>query len=301
MSVAGLLPIQPGDGRWILHTPGGRIAPWLSGKWPSTGRAFINKEHAMLNRSNYSSKLANPARVAYAPAAATEAQRTSFLNRLMAWGKNSVFSLPPGYEIKLLESKGEGIKVFQEEIDTCDREAAVTICGQVVSVDGGTGFSNQDMHRAIRTDIIQDVADQLAYTLNTQGIPQWVARRWGPQAIATAACFEWDVSRPMDLKNEAASLKDCATAIQELNTVLTAVGRKLDVDALTVRYGIPLVNESGDSYHGAGDELARRRLLNMQRAATAQQEALYARETELAARGRALELVAQALAQREAA
>src|SRR5262249_43773973 len=41
-SVAGALPITPGDARWILHTPGGRMAPWQAGLWPSCGRAAIN-------------------------------------------------------------------------------------------------------------------------------------------------------------------------------------------------------------------------------------------------------------------
>jgi hypothetical protein len=289
-SVAGLIPIEPGDGRWVLHTPGGRIAPWLSGLWPSTGRAFINKEHAILNRSNYSAKLANAARVAYSPTGATEAQRNNFLSRLMAWSKNSVFSLPPGYEIKLLESNGIGAKVFQEEIDTCDREAAVAIAGQVVTVDGGTGFSNQDVHRMIRSDILEDCADQLAYTLNTQGIPQWVARHWGPQAIATGACFEWDISRPKDLKDEASSLKDCATAIQTLAAVLKTAGRELNIDELAVRYGIPLLRNAGSDDVIETDQLsARRRLLAKEKQLTEQQKALYEREIELAARGRSLD------------
>lgn len=38
-SRAGNLPITPGDGRWILHTPGGRVSPWASRCWPSLGRS----------------------------------------------------------------------------------------------------------------------------------------------------------------------------------------------------------------------------------------------------------------------
>jgi hypothetical protein len=242
-SVAGMLPITPGDGRWVLHTPGGRLAPWLSGLWPSLGRSFINKEHSLLHRSNYSAKLANPARVAYSAQGANETERLEFFQKLMAWGINTIFSLPPGWDVKLLESKGEGTKIFQEEIDTCDREFAISIAGQVVTVDGGTGFQNSDIHRAIRADIVKDVADGLAYTVNTQVIPPYVAQRWGTQAIRTAAILEWDISRPKDLQAEATSLVTVGTAIAQLGEVLRTYGRELDVEELTTRFGIPIKDD----------------------------------------------------------
>jgi hypothetical protein len=247
-SVAGMLPITPGDGRWILHTPGGRIAPWMSGKWPALGRSFINKEHDLLHRSNYSAKLANPARGAVAPQGATEAQRRGFFSRVLAWGVNTVFELPPGWDVRLIELKGEGYKVFQEGIATSNEEIAVAIAGQVVTVDGGAGFSNMDIHRAIRADIIKDVADGLGYTLNTQGIPQFIARRWGKDAIATGAIFEWDIARPKDMQAEATSLATAAGAIGALREQLAAYGKELDVNELCTRYGIPIKDDAdGDA------------------------------------------------------
>lgn len=246
-SVAGMLPITPGDGRWVLHTPGGRIAPWLSGRWPSLGRSFINKEHALLHRSNYSAKMANPARVAYAAQGSTEKERDSFLKKLMAWGTNTVFALPPGWRAEVLETGGEGHKVFQEEIDTSDREFAVSIAGQVVTVDGGAGFSNSDIHRSIRSDIIKDVAEQLAYTVNTQILPPWVAKTRGPSAIATGPVVEWDISRPKDLAAEANSISTAAVAIEALGKVLQSYGLELDITEFTTRFGIPIKGDSNGS------------------------------------------------------
>jgi hypothetical protein len=240
LSVAGMLPITPGDGRWILHTPGGRIAPWLSGAWPALGRSFINKEHALLHRSNYSSKLANPARAALAPIGASEDQRAGMIARLIRWGTNTVFELPPGWDVKIIETKGEGHKVFQEEVDTSDREISIRIAGQTVTTDGGAGFQNSDIHRVIRADIIKDVGEGLAYTLNTQGIPQYVVTHWGADALGRGATVEWDVRRPKEQKDEAQAFQSVAQGIAQLQEVLAKQGQELDLEELLTRYELPI-------------------------------------------------------------
>src|SRR5690606_32543615 len=56
-SVVGLLPITPGDGRWVLHVPGGRIAPWNNACWRAIGLAHIRTEHAELHKDNWEGKL----------------------------------------------------------------------------------------------------------------------------------------------------------------------------------------------------------------------------------------------------
>jgi hypothetical protein len=85
-SVAGAIPIEPGLGRWILHVPGGRMAPWQHGLWAALGQSWISKQHAIMHRANYSAKLANPARAAVSPIGATEDQRVGFLQGLIGWG-----------------------------------------------------------------------------------------------------------------------------------------------------------------------------------------------------------------------
>lgn len=241
-SVAGQIPIDPGNGRWILHTPGGRVAPWMSGRWYALGRSYINKEHALLSRSNYIAKLANPARAAVAPREASQPERVGMLARLISWGLNTVFELPPGWDVKLIESKGEGYQVFQAEVDTADKEIAVTIAGQVVTVDGGAGFQNSDIHRLIRGDIITDCAKAIAYTLNTQAIPPWIYAWYGGDAIRNGAIVEYDSARPKDLKAEADSMVAAAQAVAQLREVLANYGRDVDVREVMTRFSVPTVD-----------------------------------------------------------
>jgi hypothetical protein len=244
-SVAGPLPITPGDGRWVLHLPGGRIGPWMNGAWPALGRAFINKEHALFHRANYGAKLANPARVAHAPPGTTKAQRAGFLEQLIAWGINTVFELPAGWQVDLLESNGRGWEVFQSEIDTSDKEVAIRIAGNTVVVDGGVGFQNADVFRAMRIDVVKKIADGLAYTCNTQILPAYVAKRYGTDAITKGACVAWPVERPKDLVVQAQALTTVAAALAALREELAMYDRTINIDQVIQQYGLPVVGADG--------------------------------------------------------
>ncbi len=243
-SVAGPIAITPGDGRWILHLAGGRLCPWQYGLWKSLGKAWINKTHAEAHQANWEAKLANPARVAVSPANASEEQSQSWFRKVMAWGVNTTFGMKPGYDVKLLESNGRGYESFTRTIERSEREYAIGIAGQVVTVSGGTGFSNQDIHESIKGDIIQGDADALAYTLNTQGLPMFALARFGESALEDLPYVEWDVRKAANLAAEAATITALAAGISTMTEALKTHGRTLDVDALCQRFAIPLAGDA---------------------------------------------------------
>jgi Mu-like prophage protein gp29 len=247
-SIAGLIPITPGDGRWILHAPGGRMTPWQHGLWRALGRAYIRKEHASLNKDNWESKLANPARVAVAPAGGAEAQQDAWFKQVMAWGINTVFSLRPGYDVRLLESNGRGWESFNKTIEAANNEITIAIAGQTVTTDGGAGFQNSDIHKTIRADLIKATADGLAYTINTQGIPAFIALRYGVDAVESkGVVVEWDVTPPKDRNSEATSMVTAANAITLLTAAAAPYGVTIDIAAIMSRFGIPVAgDQNGD-------------------------------------------------------
>jgi hypothetical protein len=256
LSIAGALPITPGDGRWVLHVPGPRMSPWTFGIWPALGRSFINKEHAMMHRSNYCAKLANPARAAVAPKGAAEQERRGFLRRVMAWGVNTVFEMPPGWDVKLIESNGRGIDVFQKEIDTSDNEYQVAITGQAQTTTGGAGFSNAEVPNRIREDLIEQDGESLAYTLNTQSLPEYIASNYGGADAITARAtnLQWETGKPKELLDQSKTLLQTAQAIVALITAMQASGREVDVNALCERFGVPLVKGGKDAGGPGGSE-----------------------------------------------
>jgi Protein of unknown function (DUF935) len=240
-SSVGELRIVPGDGRWVLHTPGGRQMPWVNGIWRAIGRAFIRKEHAQLHCDNWEAKLANPARVAVMPQGGSEAQADSWFRAVMAWGVNTVFGMRPGYDVKLIESNGRGWESFNATIGHQNDEMIIAVAGQLVTVDGGAGFQNSDIHKTIRADLIKDTAEGLAYTVNTQVIPAYVAARWGEAAIdSKQAIVEWDVTPPKDRNQDAQSLVTTANALKLMSEALAPHGMTPDLEALCLRFAVPL-------------------------------------------------------------
>jgi hypothetical protein len=244
-SIAGLIPIIPGkvdeDGHcWLLFTPGGRITPWNYGLWPALGRSFIAKEHSFYARQNYIAKLANPARVAEVPLGASEVQKQGFLRDIIAWGLNTVFELPVGWTVKLLESNGRGYEVMQADIDTCNKEFATALCGNTVMMDGGVGFQNADIFRLMSENLIRQTAEGLAHVINTQGLPWFIARRWGLEALENAVSVEYDTTPPQDKKVQADTMVSFANALKGLVEAFALVGRTVNADELAAQYGIPL-------------------------------------------------------------
>ncbi|NUP05529.1 MAG: DUF935 family protein [Polyangiaceae bacterium] len=250
-SAEGLLPITPGDGRWLLHTPGGILQPWQFALWPSMGRGFVAKEHAYLYRENYSGKLANPARVAISPLGTTDAQKESFFKRVMAWGVNTVFGLLPGWDVKLLESNGRGYEVFSKTIEDADREFAVGLAGQVVTVDGGAGFANANIHATIRSDLIQGDGMGLASTINAQGLRPVINRLFGCGATGT---IQWDTRPPADLAAEANAIRAAADAITTTNAALATYGLRVDAREIVARFKIPTYPLELSSADGDGPD-----------------------------------------------
>lgn len=257
-SVIGLLPITPGDGRWVLYT-GGRQAPWQAGLWRCIGRAFIRKEHANLHKDNWEAKLANPARVAIMPQGGSEAQKQSWFRKVMAWGINTVFGLTPGYDIKLLESNGRGADSFVKTIADQNNEFTIAIAGQTVTTDGGAGFQNSDIHKSIRADLIQATADELAYVINTQGLPVYVVKVWGEDRLDECPTMKWDVTPPKDRTAEATSLLTVGNAVKVWAEALAAAGSKrpLDVEQLCTLFGVPLAADEAPASKKPRLELVR--------------------------------------------
>lgn len=251
-SIVGLMPITPGvptkDGEsWVLHVGGGRLAPWNNGLWNTTGRSYVNKTQSVFARQSYEMKHSHPARVATAALGATEEERRGMLASVIRWALNAAFALPVGWDIKLVESNGRGIEVYDQSITHWDKEIATALCGSAVMLQGTVGFSNMDVFRVVQKDLIRTTSEAWDHTVNTQILPPFIAGRWDVGALENATTLETDIQEPKDRKAEADTMTSLANAVKGLVEALReaqiAAGVKepiaLDVGELCSRFGIP--------------------------------------------------------------
>jgi hypothetical protein len=236
-SRAGRIPVNGGDGRFVLHLPYGPLHPWQWGLIWAIGRAFVNKEHALMTRAGFIAGVSNPAKVLESPTGASEQHRRQIFEHVVNWGPNTALELPVGFQMHLVEPSGQAWQTYQQEVNACDNEAMVALAGQVVTTTGGTGFANADVHRLIRADLIKSTAEDLAYTINQQILPLWVEHEFGPSEVEAGTMMEWDIATPKDLEVETKVLLGLANGVTALRAVY---GERLNLDEYASRFGIPL-------------------------------------------------------------
>jgi hypothetical protein len=247
-SVAGPVVVEPGvwptdrDSAFVLYTAG-RTTPWRRGIWKSLLQCYIVTLHALSYRSSWESKLANPARVGTSPVGADEDQDAALFEQIAAWGLNTTMLLKPGQDLKLVESNGRGHDCFSKTIAEQTEQIIYLISGNTVVADGGSGFQNASLFRAIRNDLIQADANVLASVENFQIIPLIL------EALGftdTAVTREYVTASPAEVASEAQAFSQVAAAITALSEAFVASGseQRLDVGAICNQFAIPVLGDS---------------------------------------------------------
>ena len=255
-SSAGIIPWTPGNGRCGIHYAGPQMSPWQFGNWHSVGRSWVRKDTNQHLKQNWAFHLANAARVAVSPRAATKTDRAQWLSQVAAWGINSVFNTPEGWDVKLLESNGRGWEGFDTSIKEANEDFMIALAGQLVSVTGGTGFSSEDLYASIRYDLIQETATPLAHTISTQVLPEYT-RLVHPEVFDSGDIpgFTYDVRRPDDLSKEASIYTALGAGIESLQEAAATAGLEIDVRSLFQKYGIPTRALSEETKRAMADKL----------------------------------------------
>ena len=232
--------VRPGDGTWGLYTPGGADRPWQGGAWLPCAFPFVAALASLFDRLRWQALLADPLKWIKASPGASQAYLVEMDNFIKyQWARAPGIALPPGYEAGYSENTGEGYEVYCQQEARADRMVQIALAGQVVSVDGGKGFSNATIWDAISEAFIQETASGLARCLTDHVIGPWVERRYGlPRSRAPKLL--WDVRSPGRRRQDADFYTAAAAMVIQWDAALRPRGQMVDVPTYMARNAIDL-------------------------------------------------------------
>jgi len=232
------------SGRWILYMPYGSHRPWAYGAWRALALPWILKAFAVRDRARHSEVLGSAARVGIAPQGAEEKQRRKWLSEIIRMARDHAAVLPFGYDIKMVEANSTARgEIYSTQIEWADRAIAITLAGQFVTTEGTKGFSNGDIHDAIRLDLIRFTAESLSDCLYQGGLVHWANDNHGR---SDAPFVRWDTSPPEDKQALANAFTGLGNAIKSLDEALKPARKRCDAVAMCNKFGIPLVDVQAD-------------------------------------------------------
>lgn len=238
------IPIDPGDGQWVLYTPYGFRNPGRRGLLRSLAHLYLERQWARRDRSRYSEIHGQPLRVGIAPANAKDDAVTKYGDDLSPTGAEPVVVVRQGeegnrWDLKLIEANGKSDHLFDTEIRELDKAAAVLVLGQSQSTDGQAGLgANENAGEHVRVDLMRQDSDSLGMTLQQQVLTAYCEFHYGAADLAPLPC--WDVDPPEDMTQKAQELKTLAEALSLFKTM----GAPVDMRAVLEEHKVPMLTEA---------------------------------------------------------
>jgi phage gp29-like protein len=228
--------VTPGDGTWIVYMPYGAKRPWARGAWRSIARWWLLKSYAVDDWGRYSERNGQGLLVGVAPPETRKEHRDELAADLQDLGRETSIALPPGYDLKLIESEANTWETFKAQVEMANTAIAIRILGQNLSTEvSGGSYAAAEVHKAVAASIIRADDETSATTLRAQLIWWWTAFNFGDGRKAP-----WpkrDTTPPADTAALAKTLIDAADALQKW----TALGAPVDNEAYARTFRVPLV------------------------------------------------------------
>ena len=228
------IAITPGDGAWVLFTPGAEGEPWKHGAWRAIARWWRAKRYALGDWGKHSEQ-ASGIKVATTEDG-TDTDRTKLATDLMGVGGDAALALPPGWDLKQLSVASSTVDVFDRLIDAADDAITLALLGQnlTTEVKGGS-YSAASVHETVSRAVLAGLASSLATTLREQVLVPWAVYNFGSADVAPWPA--WDLSPPTDRKQDAEVLDTRTRAAVSM----AGQGAPVDWRKLAEEHGVPLL------------------------------------------------------------
>lgn len=226
-------PIKAGDGTWIIATRRGEFRPWANGEWRGLAPWWMLKQYAIQDwgvHSEKSSKL-----VATSNDTTTAEMRKSLARYVYEASKDAVISLPPGFDLKLIELAADTEAIYKAQVEAANEAFAISLLGQNLTsnIQGGSR-SAAEVHERKENRKARYLAAMLAKCLQPQSLHWWVQYNFGDGLPVPYP--KWHTEPPEDKHAKAAGLKTLGDALLAIKTA----GYKMSVEQIEDDYGVAL-------------------------------------------------------------
>lgn len=229
--------ITPGDGKWIIFTPGGRHRPWDHGCYRALGTWVLLKQYAKQDWGFVSEKL-GIAKDVIAGDGGTEPQRQQMAADVKRPGRNLGFLLPKGFTYEMIEAQASTGEIFARQIAAADTGIAITVLGnnlstQISAGDGSKAAASE--HGKVALGRTKADAETLATCFHDGALTWWALYNFSDAALAPWPA--WDCRPLEDLKDYAGSLQMLGQFMAQAFTA----GAPVDYRGLLEKFDVPTI------------------------------------------------------------
>lgn len=251
----GPVPIEAGDGHWILHAPHGEYRGWMRGAVRAIAPWWLSRNYALRDASRWSEIHGLPLKKLKHPASAERGAVERWRNAIAAMGGETCVDLPQNvtpqesnsnYDIEYLEAQGTSFDGFFKLIDACDREITLALLAQTltssVGPEGRGSYAAARVHADVRQALLQADARALARTVYLQLARPFAQQNFGLADLAPEV--SWNIEPYEDTLTKAQALLTFTQALVNMKNAglvhedpaaVARLGRELGVDIGRVR------------------------------------------------------------------
>jgi phage gp29-like protein len=203
ITLDGIAPIIPGNGKWLNFAPYGEYRGWMFGALRAIAPWVLARYYALRDSQRLSERNGLPWIIGKTPAGADQIEIQNFLTQLANLGQENIFQVPQyaeglaSYMVELLETKANSHEIFQFIIASCNQEITLAFLGQTLTTEVKEGsMAAARVHGDVMQVILESLARALARCIHRDLARPFALFNYGDPALAPI--IEWDVSPPED-------------------------------------------------------------------------------------------------------
>jgi phage gp29-like protein len=238
MTAEGTVVVEPGNGKWLLLTPGG-LRGHMRGAVRSIWRWWILRDFVSRDWARHSETLGKGILKAHIPSQADEPDKDRFVNSLRTMGTDGIVELAENGEAKfdldLLEAEFDHGEAFEKLMLRCEANIAVRLLGQNATSENQGQYVARGVFSKVTLDRIDGIVGPVETCIEEQLCRPICEFNFDDADLAPSA--KWDAEPPPDKLALANTLLNLGQFL--LNA--TNGGYRVDVKQLSDRFGVTLV------------------------------------------------------------